>query len=161
MAAGTSHLFISQFHCITFIYVVIHDCLLPCGKFRTTAVGWKCHLSCCGCFSACTLLLGSSRLSYLHGRPTSYLPTNEMPTESTSEDCQTDMSEQGSAKKLCAKAKRKFTQAISNLDLAMTAKAPVTAIKSRYNMLKVIWKGVQGKRDVYMKLLPGDELDDK
>lgn len=86
---------------------------------------------------------------------------NEMPTESTSEDCQTDMSEQGSAKKLCAKAKRKFTQAISNLDLAMTAKVPITAIESRYYMLKVIWKEVQGKHDAYVKLLPGDEHDEK
>ena len=84
-----------------------------------------------------------------------------MPTESTSQDCQTDMSEQGSAKKLCAKAKRKFTWAISNLDLAMTAEAPVTAIESRYDVLKAIWKEVQGKHEAYVKLLPGDELNEK
>ena len=26
-------------------YVVIHDCLVLCNKFRTRAVGWKHHLS--------------------------------------------------------------------------------------------------------------------
>lgn len=56
-----------------------------------------------------------------------------MRTESTTEDCQTDMSEQGSAKKLCATAKGKFSPAINNLDLAMTSKAPVTTIESRYD----------------------------
>ena len=69
------------------------------------------------------------------------------------------MSEQGSAKKLCATAKGKFTQTISNLDLAMTAKTPVTTIESRYDTLKAVWKEVQGKDDAYVKLLPGDELD--
>ena len=82
-----------------------------------------------------------------------------MRTESTSEDCQTDMSEQESAKKLCATAKGKFPPAINNLDLAMTSKAPVTTIESRYDTWRAVWKEVQGKHDAYMKLLPGDEMD--
>ena len=36
---------------------------------------WKRRLSCCSRFSACTRLLGSSGLSFLHKRPTSYLPS--------------------------------------------------------------------------------------
>ena len=69
------------------------------------------------------------------------------------------MSEQGSAKKLCATAKGKFTGAISNLNLAMTSKAPVTTIESRYDTWSAVWKEVQGNHDAYMKLLPGDEMD--
>lgn len=75
-----------------------------------------------------------------------------MRTESTSEDCQTDMSEQGSAKKLCATAKGKFPPAINNLELAMTSKAPVTTIESRYDTWRAVWKEIQGKHDAYMKL---------
>ena len=43
----------------------------------------------------------------------------------------------------------------------MTAEAPVTAIESRYDVLKAIWKEVQGKHEAYVKLLPGDELNEK
>lgn len=43
----------------------------------------------------------------------------------------------------------------------MTAEAPVTAIESRYDVLKAIWKEVQGKHEAYVKLLPRDELDEK
>lgn len=50
---------------------------------------------------------------------------------------------------------------ISNLDRAMTAEALVTTIKSRYDTLRAVWKKVQGKHDAYVKLLPGDELDEK
>lgn len=50
---------------------------------------------------------------------------------------------------------------ISNLDRAMTAEALVTTIESRYDTLRAVWKKVQGKHDAYVKLLPGDELDEK
>ena len=36
VAAGTSRFFFRQFHCITLVYVVIHDCLVMGGKLRAT-----------------------------------------------------------------------------------------------------------------------------
>ena len=43
----------------------------------------------------------------------------------------------------------------------MTAEAPVTAIESTYDALKAVRKEVQGKNEAYVKLLAGDELDEK
>ena len=43
----------------------------------------------------------------------------------------------------------------------MTAEALVTTIESRYDTLRAVRKKVQGKHDAYVKLLPGDELDEK
>lgn len=65
------------------------------------------------------------------------------------------------SKEACITAKGKFTSVISNLDRAMTAEALVTTIESRYDTLRAVWKKVQGKHDAYVKLLPGDELDEK
>ena len=37
----------------------------------------------------------------------------------------------------------------------------LTTIKSRYDTLKAVWKEVQDKHDAYVKLLPGDELNEQ
>jgi len=70
------------------------------------------------------------------------------------------MAEVEAAKKLRSTAKGKFTRAANNLGQAIDTEAPTKTIESRYDELKAAWNETQSKHDDFVKLLPGEELDE-
>ena len=71
-----------------------------------------------------------------------------------------NMAEVEAAKKLRSTAKGKFTRAANNLGQAIDTGAPTKTIESRYDELKATWNETQSKHDDFVKLLPGEELDE-
>ena len=71
-----------------------------------------------------------------------------------------NMAEVEATKKLRSTAKGKFTRAANNLGQAIDTGAPTKTIESRYDELKATWNETQSKHDDFVKLLPGEELDE-